>query len=55
MQIKYFGNYGAHPQDEGIDKVTKMDSKQVLDFVSPLLDIAYITPWKVNKLKNKKS
>ena len=52
--IKYFGDYGAHPQNDGIDEVSKEDSKQILDFVTPILDISYIVPWKLNKLKNKK-
>jgi len=50
-KIKYFGDYGAHPQDDGIDKVTEKDSKKILDFVNIVFDIAYIVPWKVKNLK----
>jgi len=49
-KVKYFGDYGAHPQDDGIDKVNEDDSKAILDFTSNILEIAYITPWKLKKL-----
>jgi len=50
-KIKYFGDYGAHPQDDGIDKVNEDDAKTILDFANTILDIAYINPWKLKKLQ----
>ena len=49
-KIKYFGDYGAHPQDDGIDNVNEGDSKAILDFANTILDMAYIVPWKLKKL-----
>lgn len=49
-KIKYFGDYGAHPQDDGIDKIKEDDSKTILDFANTILGIAYIAPWKLKKL-----
>jgi len=49
-KIKYFGDYGAHPQDDNIDDVTKEVSKTVLDFSYQILEIAYIVPWKLKNL-----
>jgi uncharacterized protein YdhG (YjbR/CyaY superfamily) len=49
-KIKYFGDYGAHPQDDNIDDVTREASKTVLDFSYQILEIAYIVPWKLKNL-----
>lgn len=49
-KIKYFGDYGAHPQDDGIDEVNEDDSKVILDFANRILDIAYIVPWKLKNM-----
>lgn len=53
--IKYFGDYGAHPQDDGIDAVKKEDSKELLDFTYNILEIAYINVWKLQQLSAKRS
>lgn len=50
-KIKFFGDYGAHPQDDGIDNVNEDDSKAILDFTNTILDVAYIVPWKLKKLE----
>jgi len=52
--VKYFGDYGAHPQDDGIDSVKKEDAKELLDFTYNLLEIAYINVWKLKQLSAKK-
>lgn len=48
--IKYFGDYGAHPQDDEIDKVKKDDSKELLDFTYTILQISYIDLWRIKQL-----
>ena len=53
-EIKYFGDYGAHPQDDGIDKVNEKDSRDLLDFAYSLLEIAYIIPWNIKKLQEQR-
>lgn len=49
-KIKYFGDYGAHPQDDNIDDVTKETAKKVLDFTLEILKIGYIVEWELKKL-----
>jgi hypothetical protein len=49
-KIKYFGDYGAHPQDDNIDDVTLETSKAILDFSYNILDITYIVPWRLSKV-----
>src|SRR4030042_917396 len=44
-KVKYFGDYGAHPQDDNIDDITDKDSRAILDFSNKILEIAYIVPW----------
>ena len=51
-RIKYFGDYGAHPQDDGIDDVNEDDSRAILDFANDILDITYIKPWELERLKS---
>jgi hypothetical protein len=48
--IKYLGDYDAHPQDDGIDKVTCEDAKTILDFTLEILKIAYVQQWNIKKL-----
>jgi hypothetical protein len=54
-KIKYFGDYGAHPQDDGIDNVTKEDARELLDFTYLILEIAYINLWRIKQLSGKKN
>ncbi|ASJ16724.1 hypothetical protein A3L04_06380 [Thermococcus chitonophagus] len=39
--VRYFGNYGAHPQDDMLAQVTKEDAKLVLDVLRKILCILY--------------
>jgi len=52
--IKYLGDYGAHPQDDGIDDVPKGDAKEMLEFAYSILEIAYINPWKITRQLEKR-
>ena len=49
-RVKYFGDYGAHPQDDNIDDVTKESAKTILEFSYKILEIGYIIPWGLKKL-----
>lgn len=51
--IKYFGDYGAHPQDDGIDNVRREDTKELLDFANSILDVAYVNIWRIKQLSQK--
>ena len=48
--IKFLGDYGAHPQDDAIDDVSKEDARTVLNFTMQIFEIAYIQQWKIKKL-----
>jgi hypothetical protein len=50
-KIKYFGDYGAHPNDDNIDDVTKESAKACLDFTYQVLNIGFIVPWSLQSLK----
>lgn len=49
-KVKYFGDYGAHPQDDNIDDVSEEVSKKILDFSYTILEIVYISPWELENL-----
>ena len=53
--IKFLGDYGAHPNDDGIDQVTKEDAETILDFTFQILEIAFIQQWKLQSILNKKA
>lgn len=53
-EIKYLGDYGAHPQDDGIDKVIAEDAKEILDFTFTILEIGYINPWRILQRRSKR-
>jgi len=54
-KVKYFGDYGAHPQDDNIDDVSDEASKAILDFSNKILEITYIVPWGLKKLQTGKN
>jgi len=44
-EIRYFGNDGAHPGDDGLDTVSEEDAKDALAFLDQLLEWTYVAPW----------
>jgi len=53
-EIRLFGNYGAHVQDDGLDSVEQNEAQDVKEITGQLLSIIYITPDKTKKLKEKR-
>ena len=53
-EIRFLGNDGAHPEDDGIDEVGEEEAKEVLDFTAELLDDLYVRPQKVAAMKEKR-
>ena len=49
-KVKYFGDYGAHPQDDNIDDVSEDVSKKIVDFSYRILEIVYVNPWELKNL-----
>lgn len=52
--IKFFGDYGAHPSDDGIDQVSDEEAKEILDFTESILDYVYVQPDKIKKIRERK-
>jgi transcription elongation factor Elf1 len=53
-EIRFLGNDGAHPEDDGLDEISVEDAKEVLDFTAELLDDLYVRPEKVAAMKKKR-
>ncbi len=50
-EIRFLGNDGAHPEDDGLDEITADDAKEILDFTAELLDDLYVRPQKVAAMR----
>lgn len=53
-EVRYLGNDGAHPEDDGLDEVGQEDAKEVLEFALELLDDLYVRPEKVKAMKKRR-
>lgn len=53
-EIRFLGNGGAHPIDDGLDEISAEDTKEILDFTGELLDDLFIRPQKVLAMKKKR-
>jgi hypothetical protein len=53
-EIRHFGGFGAHPQDDGLDQTTKLDADAVFEFVQQLVQHVYILPAKTKELARKR-
>jgi len=53
-EIKYFGNFGAHPRDDGLDNISNEDAKIVMRLTNEFLTDLYIRPFETDKLTKKR-
>jgi hypothetical protein len=53
-EIRFLGNNGAHPEDDGLDDISEEDAKEIVDFTAELLDDLYIRPQKVAAMRRKR-
>lgn len=53
-EIRFLGNDGAHPEDDGLDEVSKEDAKEILDLTEEFLDDLYVRPEKVAAMKKRR-
>jgi hypothetical protein len=53
-EIRFFGDYGAHTQDDGLDAVSMDDAKTVLTLTYELIKAIYVTPFEAQKLRKKR-
>jgi hypothetical protein len=54
-EIRYFGNFGAHPQDDHLDDVTDDDARAVLDLTRQFLIDLYVRPHETQELLTKRT
>jgi len=54
-EVRFFGNYGAHPRNDDLEKITEDDAKDVLDFLSHYLEHVYVMSAKVNRKRKERT
>lgn len=50
-ELRHLGNYGAHVQDDGLDKVKRFEAQDVREITWQLLYSIYIAPFKTEELR----
>ena len=53
-EIRYFGNYGAHIQDDGLDLVSSEEVEDVREVTWQLLYTIYVAPNATQRLREKR-
>jgi hypothetical protein len=53
-EIRFLGNYGAHPNDDGVDQIDEDEAREILNFTSELLDDLYVRPQKIQAMKKRR-
>lgn len=51
-ELRLFGNYGAHVQDDGLDNVTPKEAKNAREITWQLLHTIYVAPAKTAELRD---
>lgn len=54
-EIRYFGNFGAHPRDDGLDNITDEDSRIIMRLVNQFLTDLYVRPYETAQLTKKRT
>ncbi len=52
-KIRSVGNYGAHPDEDGLDEVKEKDAKEILEFLEHFLTYVFVMPKRVEELESK--
>lgn len=52
-EIRLLGNYGAHPSDDGLDKVQVDEAKVVGELTHQVLEDLYVNPARTARLRNR--
>ena len=53
-EIRFLGNYGAHPQDDGLDEVKAEEAEKLFEFVVTLFKYLYELPAQLDKRKSER-
>ena len=54
-EIRHFGNFGAHPSNDNLDKTTREEAEIVVKLTRDLINAIYITPFETEQLKKKRN
>lgn len=54
-EIRYFGNFGAHPQDDGLDSISYDDANTINAFTRDLVVDLYVRPFEIVKMTKKRT
>jgi len=55
QEIRYLGNYGAHPIEDGLDDIRREDVRAVRELAGQILQSIYIGPAKAKALKERRT
>jgi hypothetical protein len=50
-QVRYFGNYGAHPDEDGLGDVTQKEADTIRDLTWQVLEDLYVNPARVEAME----
>lgn len=53
-EIRHFGNFGAHPQDDNLENTTREDAEMIEELTFSFISAIYITPFSTEKMKEKR-
>jgi hypothetical protein len=54
-EIRHFGNFGAHPQDDELDDTTREDADSIENLLENIIVAIYITPFNTERLRRKRN
>ncbi|MBU2512145.1 DUF4145 domain-containing protein [bacterium] len=53
-ELRHFGNYGAHMQDDGLDSVERDEANDIIEITWQFLYAIFVGPYKTKELKKKR-
>jgi len=53
-EIRHFGNFGAHPRDDGLDAISSEDANVILKLTNQFLMDLYVRPFETAQLTSKR-
>lgn len=54
-EVRFFGNFGAHPQDDVLDNISPDEAKAVMAIVEHFMDDLYVRPFDTAQLTEKRT
>jgi hypothetical protein len=53
-EIRFLGNDGAHPADDGLDEISPDEISQIIEFINGLFQYIYVMPAKVAQSRQRR-